>query len=277
MKYKNKVKEKEEFILHKTRKEQLKDILKNDFSLLVDISLLDLLFSLPLYLLFFLQFKFLLALEELTFNKAFPIVFYLGLVAIILFALKGLAKGASYALLQKRIFNEGFIIIPTFFKQIKYNFTSYFFSYLILGFSYFLTSSLILYFIYLNANSFVKGLGIGVLLLGFLICYISTQYFLNLTNVYELSFFQGMKNAYSFTLISFLASILFFIFIVLLPFYLFTLSYVVIGIAIGIYILFYNGFSMLVFSLYSVFKFDTYINKENFPSYYKRGLLKEDK
>ena len=276
MKIKKEMIPKQDATLPSSRRKQFVDIFKNDFFLLVDICLFNQLFSIPLIVVLFLEYVSLSSVETYTFEKVFPIIFYMGLIAIIPFALRGLAKGASYGLLKKRIFNEGFMISSLFFKNIKNNFAHYFFSYLILGVGYFISSSGIIYFLYLDANSFIKGLGIGIFILSFVLRFVAVQYYLMLDNLYVLSFKDGVKNAYSFTFMTLLPSFVYIIMALIIPISLMVINYWVMIIVVCIYLLFYDGLMMLIANLYGYTKFDKYINKEHHQEYVNKGLLKEE-
>lgn len=267
---------KKDATLPKTRFAQLGDIIKNDFSLVVDICLFNLLFSSILIILFVFEYLSFMSLSSYEFEKVFPIVFYFGLMEIIPFAIKGIGKGASYSLLKKRIFNEGCMLSATFFKNIKENYKHYFVMYLLVGISFWISSSGIIYFIYLNANSFIKGFGIGILLLYFILRYVAAEYYLIIDNLYVLKIKDGIKNAYSFVFSSIFVSIIYTIIALVIPITLIIINYYVMIIFMVIYLLFYDGFLMLIANLYTYTLCDKYINKDNYKDYVNKGLYKED-
>ena len=100
MKIKRIIKERKDATLPSTRKEQLKDILKNDFALIIDICLFNLLFSFPLVAIAILSYIAIMS-ENMDIVALRGITFYMGLFSIIPFGIRGLAKGASYGLLKK--------------------------------------------------------------------------------------------------------------------------------------------------------------------------------
>ena len=275
MRIKKIIKERKEATLPSTRKEQLKDILKTDFALIIDICLFNLLFSLPLIAIAVLSYIALMS-ENMDIVALRGITFYMGLFSIIPFGIRGLAKGASYGLLKKRLFNEGCLIGNTFFTNLKKNFLHYFFSYLLLGIAFFITTNGTFYFLLLPTNAVVKGLGVGILILYFILRYAAIHYYLNLDNMYVLTFHEGIKNAYHFVFMTFIPSLLFVIMAFIIPVILIILNYWVMMIMVFVYLLFYDGFMMTIASLFSFSKFDKYINKDNYPEYVKKGLLKEE-
>lgn len=275
MKFKRKVKEFDK--LPKTRKQQFKDILKNDFALIVDISLLQGLFSIPLIVIFSVLIFMLTNLNDYSLETIYPLVFYFSLASIIFFGLRNMARNATSGLLIKRIYNEGCFIIPTFWNKIKENGLKSFFVGLFEGICFFMFSSFTTYLIYLPIKEIPKGLAIGMLALLFFFTTLAKEYFNSFSNIYELKFKDLLKNSYLFTLLCFPFSLLYFLCSIIIPVGLIMLSQYLVLIVVMILVLFYDGFWQLIISLYSIKKFDKYINKDNYPDYVDKGLQKDNK
>lgn len=276
MKYKRKVKEVDFKDLPQTRFKQLIDILKSDFSLVLELSLVIALFSLPLYVSLVFEYLSLSMLESITFEKVFSIFFYFSLIEIVCLSVRGIGKGAVYEVYRKRIYNEGCFIMPILFKAIKKNWYKYMLSYFIMGLSL-MALKLGSLWIYFNAsNVFARGFGIGVLVLYFFMRFSISNFSIHMENVYELKLLDKYKNSISFSFLSLFFNLPIFILFIVAPALLSLLGYIVLIIIIVLYAPFLEGFMALTQSIMMIRQYDKYIDKENYPDHYRLGLQKEE-
>lgn len=274
MKIKRKIKELDK--LPSTRKRQFKDILKYDFALVVDISILQGLFTIPLIVLFIIQINILTSLSELSFELVFPVMFYFSLIEIVFFGIRNISRSATCGIMIKRIYNEGCFIIPTFYQKLKENGLKSFFMGFIEGLCFAIFVIVSTYLLYLPIKPVAQGLAIGMLALLFMFSFLTLEYFNNFINVYELRFKDLIKNSYSLVFLTLFASLLYFVLVIIVPFSLILISRYLMILVIMINCLFYDGFSQLISSLYAINKFDKYINKDNYPDYVGKGLSKKE-
>ena len=276
MKYKRKVSEVDFKDLPKTRFKQLGDILKSDFSLVLELSLIIALFSLPLYVSLVFEYLSLSMLEEIIYQKVFSIFFYFSLFEIASLMIRGIGKGAVYEVYKKRLYNEGCFIMPILFKAIKRNWYKYMLSYFILGLSLMLLKVGSVWLYFNTSNVFARGLGIGVLIVYFFMRFSISNFSINMENVYELKLIDKYKNSISFSFLSLFFNLPIFILFIVGPFCLTLLGYIVLIILIVLYAPFLEGFMALIQSIMMVRQYDKYIDKDNYPEHYRLGLQKEE-
>ena len=133
-----------------------------------------------------------------------------------------------------------------------------------------------IYVVAFNTNTWIKGLGIGSTTLIFMIACAAVEYFLSTDNFYELKFGGALKNGFSFAIMHFPLSGLYFVATMGIPFLLTLFStWSLIGIA-AVFALWGDGFTVLVVTLYSHTLFDRYINSVYYTDYINKGLSAED-
>lgn len=275
-KYKGlKVKE-DDAALPKTRKELLKTVVKDDFYLLSEVSLLLFLFSIPLAVVFIGEILMISGANDHGASTVFSICFFCGLIEIPLFGLRYLGRYAAYGVLKKRVHNEAGYIGELFFGGIKKGGLRGFFAGCILGAVVFGWQTASIYVIAYNANTWIKGLGIGSTTLIFMLVYGMVEYFLSVDNFYDLPFSGAMKNGFSFAVMHFPLTLAFFAVTMGVPFVLTLLSAWSL-IAVGlIFALWGDGFTVLCVTLFSHSLFDKYINSVYYTDYINKGLAVQE-
>lgn len=259
--------------LPKTRKQQLWDILKNDFSLIVNISLLCLLLSVPLLVVLAIEYMLITNVTNVTFNNVFPVVFYCGIASIPLWGIRYVARSSAFAVMKKRVFNEGAFVAETFWRNVKENFGTKFLCGVIVGVSCLISAIGTVYFGFVTGNSFAQGFGIGVSILQYAIVYVSAEYYLAQNNLYILRFADAFGNGIKLTFAKFLFTVVYFGIFVLLPLILVSLSVWGAVAVVSVVCIMLDGISVLVMTLYAFRQFDNYINKEHYPQYVNKGLF----
>lgn len=260
--------------LPKNRKELLKTIIKDDFGLIVDVSLVSFLFSIPLLAVSGISLFILSAGEFKAYEDITPLIFITSLVSIICFMILYMGKIALYGVIKKRAFNEAGLFNETFKDVFKDNFKKGLFIGFIVGLSYFIGINGTIYFAITKLHFLIKGLGIGLSILLFFLFKISGEYFCCLNNYYDLKIKDGLRNSIYLTIMDLFVSILLFIITTILPLiliYLSNISFIILATFTYIYL---EGLVISIFTLRSHFLFDISINKTNYPEMVNYGLYK---
>ena len=275
-KYKGlKVKE-DDASLPKTRKELLKNIVRDDFYLLAELSVLQFLFSIPLAVGFVWEILALSGASAKGSPMLFSIAFYMGLIEILLFGVRYIGRHAAFYVMKKRVHNEAGYIKELFFEGIKKGALRGFLIGCFLGVFVFLWQIACIYLLARNMGTWVKWLGIGSATLVFMIAYAATEYFLSVDNFYHLRFSGALKNGFSFAIMHFPLSGLYFLATMGIPFLLTLLStWALLGIA-AVFAVWGDGVAVLLVTLYSHALFDQYINSVYYTDYINKGLSKEE-
>ena len=262
--------------LPRTRKELFKTIVKDDFYLLAELSVILFLFSIPLALGFVWELMMITGAKEATASTVFSICFYMGLIEIPLFGIRYIGRYAAFGVMKKRVHNEAGYIKELFFEGLKKGALRGFLIGCVLGVVVFVWQIASVYVVAYNTNTWIKGLGIGSTTLLFLVVYAAVEYFLSVDNFYRLKFSGALKNGFSFAIMHFPLSGLYFIVTMGVPFLLTMLSaWVLIGVG-AVFALWGDGFTVLVVTLYSHELFDRYINSVYYTDYINKGLSAED-
>ena len=261
--------------LPETRKKLFAEIFKNDFFLLVDVSLAEALFSLPLAAI--LSFGY-VSLTSVTasFENVFPIVLYVGLAAVLGRGIKYIGRNASFALMKKRAHGEGFFVTAAVFTAVGEGFKKSFAAGVVVGLSALICALGSTYLIYFS-DSFLKWAGVGFCILQFVVAFGAAEYLLAAVNFYELSFFAALKNGYSLAIAGFPATFLHFVYSVGIKCLAAVFSPFALIAAAILFALGGNGLTALSATLYAHSAFDKYVNAEHYPEYVGKGLKKKDK
>jgi len=276
-KYKGLKVQEDDAALPKTRKELMKTIVKDDFYLLAELSVLMFLFSIPMALAFVWEILSMTSSPDLSASNLFSIAFYMGLIEIPLFGLRYLGRHAAFTVTKKRVHNESGYVGELFFGGLRKGGMRGFLIGCVLGIVVFLWQIGSIYVLVYNSNTWIKGLGIGSTTLIFMLVYGAVEYFLSVDNFYELKFSGALKNGFSFAIMHFPLTLLYFIATMGIPFILTLFStWALIGIA-ALFALWLDGFSVLAVTLFSHSLFDRYINSVYYTDYINKGLAVQNK
>lgn len=275
-KYKGLKVREEDAALPKTRKELFKTIVRDDFYLLAELSVFIFLFSIPLAAGFIGEYVMITRAANASASVLFSICFYTGLIEIPLFGLRYIGRYAAFGVMKKRVHNEAGTIKELFFEGLRKGALRGFLIGCVLGATVFVWQIASVYVVANNTNTWIKGLGIGTTTLLFMIVYAAVEYFLSVDNFYALPFSGALKNGFSFALMHFPLSGLYFIVTMGVPFLMTILStWAVLGVSM-VFALWGDGFTVLVVTLYSHALFDRYINSVYHTDYINKGLAKEE-
>lgn len=262
--------------LPRNRKEVFFDLLKNRKMNLFAFSCYTFIFFIPLAVDLFLFNLFeSAAIAADKSDQLFSLVFYSMLIMLpcMLIGFIGLA-GAFYTA-KKMVWQEGISLASDFFQGIKENWKHALINGVIFGLALFgLVVGGTYLMIYAPVHAVVKGIGLGALILFFLL--FGMVVVLNFTQCvyYENGYAVTLRNSFSFLgLLNWR---------ILLVYLLSTGTVVVLGLfnlitlTVGL-VLFaiFNSVVIILYTLISHYGFDKYINKEHYPHMVGKGLYKE--
>ena len=262
-----------EATLPKTRKQLFFRLLKEDFYLIIDLSLVEALFSLPLIATLVFEYVFLTGVSVKVEN-VFPIVFYTGLISCVGWAIKYVGRCACFSVMKKRVHNEGCFITSEVIRSIKTSGVKSAFNGLIAGFSAFIAQVGSVYLIMVSTTP-LKWFAVGALALQFVLVFGAAEYFTASENFYELSFGVQWKNSFFFSAMTFPLTFVHFSLTIALPFAVTIFSPWAAIVAAAVYSITGNGLSVLAATLVAHGVFDKFINQEHYPEYVGKGLSKD--
>ena len=267
----------EDATLPSSRKELFKMIVKDDFYLLAELSVLGFLFSLPLGLAFAAQLFLLGRIGGGDASKVFSLCFYAGLIEVPLFGVRYIGRYALFGVMKKRVHNEAGQIKATFFDVMKKGAGRGFAVGCILGVVVFLWQIASVFVAVLNDDPVLRGVGLGAAALVFLLVFAASESFLAVDNYYVLPFRGSYKNGFSFALAGFPWATVYFFVSMGVPLLLTWLSaYSLIAVA-AIWALWFDAVTVLAVTLYSHRQFDKYINSIYYIDYINKGLSVKEK
>lgn len=263
-----------------TRKEAFKDVYRHNFKTILSSGLTLLVFAIPLLIFLFVmdlgkigmtpekygeeELKSVLLVWDLIVNGGAVLLLY-----VVLIGLMGIMR-----VLKLLVWQEGIDFFYDFKVGIKENFKYFSLLYLVFAILYLLS-----YSVYIFVLNFFVGIWLMIL---YVIIFVPIGIWaLFVINVYQCNLWNYLKNAVFFYSKSLLLSIPFVILLVF-PFFLvfvplsifsFTIKYPII---LAMLILYYP-FLIIVGYLYSLSKFDEFINRENYPEIYRKGLYEPNK
>ena len=260
----------------RTRVSQFFDIFKHRFLELLKLSLLQAVFSLPLLVTIFL---FWLLLPNAHTNQAVMMVFLIqGASSLITLPIAFVGLTGSFYALKKLAYAEGEFASSSFFIGMKEEWKKGLLIGLVAGLSAGIAIIGAYFFVFspYDIIPWVKGLGIAVSIIQLIVVYISCYYSIAQVVVYENKLWPIIKNSIIMNLMRFPINLGLFIlypgvFIALICIIPYTM-YVGVGL-----MMLTSVFGHLVWMMNAMSAFDKYINKEQFPDYYRKGLYQETK
>ena len=259
--------------LPKTRKGQFKDLFIHRFITLLKLSLLQTVFLLPSLVIVIMFYIFIRGAKD--YNAFFSVSLFSGLGLLITIPIAYVGYSGLFHSLKQMCFMEGGFEASSFFLGIKEEWKKGVIIGIIHAISIVGAIIGIIFLIgYVSEDiAWVKGLGIAILVIQFIVVTIILRYAISEICVYKNPLLYVLKNSFLFTLMRFPINLLFIIIspgiIVALISIMEITSYIGIGLVI-----FLNAFTSLMWMLNSIYTYDKYINKENYPDFYKKGLYK---
>lgn len=254
------------------------DILKLNCGTIVSTSALLTLFALPLASLYLVFNSFIGTAAARGDGNAviFSLLFYAALIAIPCIALLFIGLTGSFEVAKHLSFGEGVLTSANFFYGLKGQWKrGLAFGFIVgLSFAVALVGSFYL-LLFAGAAPIVLGIGIGLLILQFVIITTMGVYFLAQDCLYENGFGATFKNAFLFTLMRGPWNLCLFLLSPGLFLALVAINDIGAYIAMALFVLF-NFVGILAWTIYAHGVFDRYINKDHYPQLVDKGLSKRE-
>ena len=258
----------------KTRRGQFFDLFRHRFLEIMKISWLQAIFQMPLYVsvvLFWILFR-----KAENYDSAFTIILILSASFLVSIPTLYIGLSGVYGCLRRLVHAEGEYASSDFFLSLKEDWRNGMATGFIVAFS--LGGGLIGgFYLYGDSavlNGWLSAVGIALLAIQFLVVTVVSYHQLGQGAFYQNGFGASLGNGLRMSLSRFPLALLFFLIhpgILIACFSLMSITaYTGVGLS-----LFFSGFAHLIWMLYLVSTFDRYINKDNFPDYYRRGLYQE--
>ena len=260
-----------------TRRQIFVDLIKNQKRQMVSLSMLLFVFLLPIVvdILLFNSFIIGIAVTDPNYGSTvFSLIFYMMIIAIPC-SMVGFVGLSGLAHVCKNIAWQNAVLFgPEFFVGIKKNWKQSLVFGFIWGLSLFLLVVGSLFMVRTTADSaqpWVNGVGIGLCITQFIVLSIICVYSLTYGCYYTNTIWQVFRNSFVFFVAKFFKNLGLFILTTGLVVGLMFVDFIA-QIVIIIVIAFLSSFMMIAWTLLSHEAFDKYINKVNYPDYYKKGL-----
>ena len=259
------------------RKELFFDLLRNRKMTLFVLSCYVFMFFIPLVVdLFFFNYLESIAIASDKLEYLFSLVFYSMLIAIPCIMIGFLGFAGAYHVAKKMVWQEGISTAVDFFQGIKENWKramlngllfSIFLFALVVGSSYLL--------IFMRSSPILCGVGIGALILLFIVFGIVISLNLCQDVYYTNGVFATLKNSFCFLGLCNWKVLLTYIFTTGATFTLCCFNMITMAIGLFLFAIL-NSVVIILYTLISHSAFDKYINQEHYPDYVNKGLYKKE-
>ncbi len=260
------------------RKEVFFDLIKHRKVTLFALSCFTFMFFIPLAVdLFYFNFLEAVAIENEKFEYLFSLIFYSMLIMLPCMLIGFLGFAGAFYTAKKLVWQEGISTAIDFFQGIKENWKYALVDGMVFGIALFgLVIGGSYLYIFAPVHAAVKGIGIGALIIVFIVLGIITA--LNFTqNVYyQNPYFRTFKNSFSFLGLTNWKTLLTFIFSTGVVVTLNCFNMITIGVGLFLFAIL-NSVVIIIYTLIAHSAFDKYINQEHYPEMVGKGLYKDDK
>lgn len=259
----------------KTRLKQFFDIFKHRFLELVKLSLLQTVFNMPLLVTIFLFWM--LVTSATSPGDLLTIFLIQGGSLIISLPISSIGLTGSFYSLKKLAYAEGEYASSSFFLGLREEWKKGILIGLIAGVSAAIAVIGLYFFLFAaqGLNNAMLGFGIAICIIQLIIVLIVCYHCLSQVVVYENKFRYLLKNSFIMTLMRFPINLgllilypgIFIALVCIMQYTMFAgLALMIVGAAFG----------HLMWLLNCLSAFDKFINKDQFPDYYRKGLYKEE-
>ena len=258
-----------------TRKEVFFDLLRNRKMFLFALSCYTFMFFIPLAVdLIYFNFLESMAISAEKYEYLFSLIFYSMIIMLPCMVIGFIGLAGAFYVAKHLVWQDGISLASDFFKGIKENWKHALINGAIFGlvlFGLVVGGSFML--IYADVHAVVRGIGIGALIVLFLVFGMVTV--LNFTQgvYYENSFGVTLKNSFSFLgLLNWKVLVIYLLSTgVVVTLGLFNFLTLVIGLLLFAVL---NSVVIVLYTLISHSAFDKYINQEHYPHMVNKGLYK---
>ena len=257
------------------RKEVFFDLLRNRKMFLFALSCYTFMFFIPLAVdLIYFNFLESMAISAEKYQYLFSLIFYSMIIMLPCMVIGFIGLAGAFYVAKHLVWQDGISLASDFFKGIKENWKHALINGVIFGlvlFGLVVGGSFML--IYADVHAVVRGIGIGALIVFFLVLGMVTV--LNFTQgvYYENSFGVTLKNSFSFLgLLNWKVLVIYLLSTgVVVTLGLFNFLTLVIGLLLFAVL---NSVVIVLYTLISHSAFDKYINLEHYPDMVNKGLYK---
>ena len=257
------------------RKEVFFDLLRNRKMFLFALSCYTFMFFIPLAVdLIYFNFLESMAISAEKYEYLFSLIFYSMIIMLPCMVIGFIGLAGAFYVAKHLVWQDGISLASDFFKGIKENWKHALINGVIFGlvlFGLVVGGSFML--IYADVHAVVRGIGIGALIVLFLVFGMVTV--LNFTQgvYYENSFGVTLKNSFSFLgLLNWKVLVIYLLSTgVVVTLGLFNFLTLVIGLLLFAVL---NSVVIVLYTLISHSAFDKYINQEHYPHMVNKGLYK---
>lgn len=258
----------------KTRLAQYFDVLKHNFVELIKLSLLQTVFNMPLIgtvVTFWL-----FAHNSPDLNALMTVFLVTAAAAFVSMMSSFTGLTGVFYCLKKICYAEGEYASSSFFIGLRNEWKRGMLTGMIVGLSIAATiiGSFFAYFSLSNINATMAGFAIAILTIQAIVVLMIGYYSISLNLIYENKFRHTLKNAFIMVLMRFHINLLSFIIHPGIIIALIVIMDLTMYISLPFIVLF-SAFFHLIWVCNTLGAFDKFINKENYPDYYRRGLYKE--
>lgn len=259
------------------RKELFFDLLKNRKMFLFSFSCFTFLFFIPLFIdLLYFSYMELAAFSLGDIDVIFTLLFYSLIISIPCNVIVFIGLSGAFYVSKKLVWQEGINLSHDFLVGIKENYKKFILFSFIFSLSLFI---LVIGGIYLLTTSsyspLVNGIGIGILIVQFIICGIIINFSMTQAVYYDNKLRDILKNSFVFLSSTHIKSFLLFLLTNCVIVFLCLLNNISLIISFAL-IAILNSAIIILWTLLSHAEFDKLINKENYPEYVNKGLYKKE-
>ena len=260
-----------------TRKEVFFDLLKYRKMSLFALSCYTFMFFIPLAIvLFYFNYLESMAIIAEKYEYLFSLIFYSMLIMLPCMVIGFIGFAGAFYTAKRMVWQEGISLASDFFKGIKENWKHALINGVLFGlvlFGLVVGGSYLL--IYAPVTPVVRGIGLGALILVFML--FGMVIALNFTQdvYYENGYGVTLKNSFSFLGLLNWKILLVFLFSTGVVFTLGLFNLVTLAIGLILFA-FTNSVVIILYTLISHSAFDKYINKEHYPDMVNKGLYKSN-
>ena len=258
-----------------TRLAQFFDIAKHRFVEVLKLSLLQTVFNMPLIGTIITFYMF---VRNVTSINSLMTVFIITAGCLFISMISSfVGLTGLFHCFKKMIYAEGEDASSSFFTGLVQNWKKGLVIGLIVGLSLSLAViGCFFFYYYLSAyNTAIAGFGIAVLVIQAMVVLMIGYYSIAQIVMYENNLRYVLKNSFIFALMRFHYNLPLFILHPGIIIALMVIMEITMYVAIALIIIFI-AFGGLIWSLNCIGAFDKFVNKENYPDYYRKGLNKED-
>ena len=263
--------------LPSNRKEVFFDLIKHRKMTLFTLSCFTFMFFIPLAVdLFYFNFLESLASESGQYEYLFSLVFYSMLIMLPCMVIGFIGLSGAFYVAKKIVWQEGVVVPTDFFKGVKENWLHGLIDGIIFGIALFgLVVGGAYFFVYAPVHAVVKGVGIGGLVLIFILLGIITALNLTQSVYYSNSYLRTFRNSFSFMgLLNWKVLVLFILStggVIALSCF----NMILLGVGLFLFAIL-NSVVIIIYTLIAHSAFDKYINQEHYPEYVGKGLYKRN-